>query len=114
MTTKFLGNESTGAQLNAGETRSVLVTDEACVPTDVHEGDVVVFSATIKNDLDAALPETFVMDVKFDGVVEQAGVILDAGNYDQGTFLFSVDLTIPAIVSAGSKTVNLGWAEQEI
>lgn len=114
MAKKFLGNESTGTPLNAGETRSVVVTNEALVPTEGYEGDVVVFSATIKDDLGAFLPDTFVVDVKFDGVVEQAGVILNAGNYDPGTFEFSVDLTIPAIAVPESKTVNLAWAEQEI
>ena len=114
MATKFLADESPGTPLNASETRSVVVTAEGLVPSDGYEGDVVVFNATIKDDLGGFLPDTFVVDVKFDGVVEQAGVILDAGNYDQGTFLFSVDLTIPAIPAAGAKTVNLAWAEQEI
>ncbi len=114
MAVKYLGDVSAGTPLNASETRSVVVTAEALVPTDGYEGDVVVYSATIKDDLGGFLPDSFVVDVKFDGVVVQAGVILNAGNYDQGTFLFSVDLTIPAIASAGAKTVNMEWAEQEI
>ncbi len=114
MATKYLGNESAGTPLNASETRSVVVSEEALVPSDGYEGDVVVYSATIKDDLGGFLPDSFVVDVKFDGVVVQSGVILDAGNYDQGTFEFSVDLTIPAIASAGAKTVNMAWAEQEI
>ena len=75
---------------------------------------MVVYSATIKDDLGGFVPDTFVVDVKFDGVVVQSGVVLNAGNYDPGTFLFSVDLTIPVIASAGAKTVNMEWAEQEI
>ncbi len=114
MAKKYLGTESSGTPLNAGETRSVVVTEEALAPTDGYEGDVVVYSATIKDDLGAALPDTFVVDVKFDGVVLDAGVILEAGNYNPATFLFSVDLTIPVIASAGAKTVNMEWAEQEI
>jgi len=114
MAVKFLGNESAGTPFGAGETRSVVVTVEALVPADGYEGDVVVYSATIKDDLGAALPDTFVVDVKFDGVVVQTGVILDAGNYNPATFEFSVDLTIPAIAVPESKTVNMAWAEQEI
>ncbi len=114
MSIKYLGEASPGTPLNASETRSVVVTEEALVPTDGYEGDVVVYSATIKDDLGGFVPDTFVVDVKFDGVIVQAGVILNAGNYDPGTFAFSVDLTIPAIATAGVKTVNMEWGEQEI
>ncbi len=114
MSVKYLGDASTGTPLNASETRSVVVTAEALVPSDGYEGDVVVYSATIKDDLGAFVPATFVVDVKFDGVVVQPGVILNVGNYDPGTFLFSVNLTVPVIASAGAKTVNMEWAEQEI
>ena len=114
MATKYLADESTGTPLAASLTRSVVVTAEELVPAGGYEGDVVVYSATMKDDLGASLPSDFVVDVKFDGAVVQSGVILNAGNYDPGTFLFSVDLTIPAIVGAGNKTVSMTWAEQEI
>jgi len=51
---KFLGNESTGTPLTAGETRSVVVTAEALDPIGGYEGDVVVYSAPVKDYLGAA------------------------------------------------------------
>lgn len=114
MAVKYLGSVSPGTPLNASETRSVVVTEEAVSPDAHYEGDTFNYSATIKDDLAAALPDTFVVDVRFDGVVVQAGVILNAGNYNPATFEFSVEVTIPAIVTAGAKTVDMEWAEQEI
>ncbi len=114
MAIKFLASESTGTPLDAGETRSVVVTAEALAPALGYEGDIVEYSATIKNDLTAALPATFVVDLKIEGAVEIAGVILNVGNYDPVTFLFAINVTIPAVVTPGAKTINIAWAEQEI
>ena len=114
MSTKYLGNESGGTPLNASLTRTVVVTNETLNPAEGYEGDVVEYLADMRDDLGVALPESFVADIKFDGVVVLAGVVFSAENYNAPAFELLVNITIPAITTAGAKTVTVAWAEQEI
>ena len=108
--------ESAGASFETyplgSEIHSVVVTDEALDKISGFEGDNVNYTATVKDDLGAALPDTFVVDLKINGIVLIAGQILDASVYNPATFL----LTLPWIVPAeeGIHTVKISWAEQVI
>ncbi|MBA7680444.1 hypothetical protein ES703_88760 [subsurface metagenome] len=110
--TKFVAGSSTGTPFETGNTRSIVVTAEALDEVNGYEGDTVVYTATVKDDLEASLPETFVADLEINSTKVVTAQVFDAGHYDQGTSLLTLSFTVPADV--GEFTVKLTWAEQLI
>jgi len=111
MATKFLGDQSTGTPFETGETRTVVVTDEALTAASGFEDDVIEYSATIKDNTDAALPAAFAAQLMINGT-QLASVVFDVSIYNPATFAFVLDFTVPAAV--GTFTVSLEWVDQII
>jgi len=109
---KFLSGLSTGQPFETLETRSVVVTAEALDLSQAYEGDTVVYTATVKDDLVASLPASFVATLKLNGVELITDQVFDAGVYDQGTSLLTLSFTVPA--AQGVFDVKLSWDEQII
>ncbi|GAH42970.1 unnamed protein product [marine sediment metagenome] len=109
---KYLAGSSTGTPFETGNTRSIVVTAEGLDAVNGYEGDTVVYTATVKDDLEASLPATFVADLEINSTKVITGQVFDAGVYDQGTGELTLSWTVPADV--GAFTVKLTWAEQEI
>ena len=112
MATKYLGAESAGVAFTTEETRSVVVTLEALDKSSGYEGDTVVYTATVKDDLGNALPETFVASLIMNATVLIADQAFGVAVYDPATFELTLSFTVPA--GEGSFTVKLSWAEQTI
>jgi len=110
MAIKYLGNVSAGQPFNAGESRDVLISDEALDKPSAFEGETVVYTVTIKDDQNEMLPSTFVADLEMGSTKVITGQVFDASVYDQATFLLTLPWTVPAI--PGNHTVKLVWAEQ--
>ncbi|MBA7482667.1 hypothetical protein ES707_18161 [subsurface metagenome] len=109
---KYVASSSTGTAFETGETRSIVVTAEANAPVSGYSGDSVTYTATVKDDLEASLPATFVADLEINSTKVITGQVFDAGVYDQGTSLLTLVWAVPADV--GAFTVKLVWAEQLI
>ena len=112
MAIKYLAGESTGVAFTTEETRSVVVTLEALDKSSGYEGETVVYTATVKDDLGNALPATFVASLIMNATVLIADQVFDAVVYDPVTFELTLSFIVPA--GAGSFTVKLSWAEQII
>lgn len=113
MPTRYLAGESTGVVITVLYIHTVVVTLESNVPSTVAEDDVTTYTATIKDDLGAALPVTFEADLMLDGDTTLASAIpFSAANYNPVTFEFSYDWTCP-VVSEGDHTVTLKWIQQQ-
>ena len=112
MTTKYLSGSSTGQPFNTQETRTVVITGEALDKSSGYEGDTVVYTATVKDDLGNALPATFVADLLINGTEIISDQIFNAAVYDPIAFLLTLSWQVPAPV--GSFTVKLSWDEQII
>ena len=110
--TKYLAGLSTGTPFEVLETRTVVVTAEGLDISSGYEGATIIYTATVKDDLAASLPVTFVADLKLNGTELIADQILDAGVYDQGTGLLTLSFVVPAAV--GNFDVKLSWDEQII
>ena len=110
--TKYLSGSSTGQPFTTEETRTVAVTDEALDKSSGYEGETVVYTATVKDDLGNALPATFVADLLINGTELITDQILNAAVYDPITYLLTLSWQVPAAV--GAFTVKLSWDEQII
>lgn len=113
MSVKYTAGVSTGVAFELGETRTVVVADEAVDPASGFKDDSVTYTATVKDNLGNSLPATFVVGLKLDGANLVVGQALSAGVYDQTTGVLTLGFIVPD-VAAGSKTVKLSWAEQTI
>ena len=109
---KYLAGLSTGIAFETLVTRSVVVTAENLDLSQAYEGDTVVYTATVKDDLAASLPATFVATLKLNGVELITDQVFDAGVYDQPSGLLTLSFTVPA--AQGVFDVKLSWDEQEI
>ena len=109
---KYLSDQSPGQPFSTEETRNVVVTDEALDKSSGYEGETVVYSATVKDDLAGALPATFVANLLINGTEIISNQILDAAVYDPVAFLLTLSWLVPAAV--GSFSVKLSWDEQII
>lgn len=109
---KFLGSQSTGIAFETGETRSVNVTGEALSVSSGYEGDTITYTATVLDSTTAKLPASFVATLKLNGTDLVTNQAFDVSVYNQSTGLLTLDFTVPA--GAGTYTVKLTWAEQEI
>ena len=109
---KYSAGSSAGTPFETGETKSVVVTAELNDPVSGYEGDTVVYTATVKDNLEAALPATFVASLKINGTVVITDQVFDATVYDPETKLLTLSFTVPA--PTGELTVVLDWAEQLI
>lgn len=109
---KYLGAESTGVAFETGETRSVVVTAEALDKVSGYEGDTVVYTATVKDNLENVLPATFVASLKINETLVITDQVFDAAVYDAVSGLLTLSWVVPADV--GTFTVKLVWAEQLI
>ena len=99
MAVKYLAIDSTGVPFDAEEVRTVDVTDEVLSQPSGFEGDVIIYTATVKDSIGLALPDTFTAELKGDGAV-LASVAFQLSVYDPVTFLLTLDFTVPAIVGA--------------
>jgi len=109
---KYINGQSTGQPFETLETRSIVVTDEALDQSQAYEGDTVIYTATVKDDLAASLPATFVADLMINGTELITDQVFDAGVYEQATGLLTLSFAVPAPV--GNFTVKLSWDEQII
>lgn len=111
MTIKYLAIDSTGVALDVDETRTVNVTNEALDASLGFEGDVITYTATVKDSTGAAMPITFCAELMINGT-ELASVAFQASVYDPVTFLLTLPFTVPA--PTGSFTVKLTSVDQII
>ncbi|GAI31521.1 unnamed protein product, partial [marine sediment metagenome] len=93
---RYLAGSSTGTPFETGETRSVVVTAELNDPVSGYAGDTVVYTATVKDDLEASLPATFVASLKINGTVVITDQVFEAAVYDPETKLLTLEFTVPA------------------
>lgn len=107
---KFVAGSSTGVPFEIGETRSIVVTAEAVDVSSGYEGDSIIYTATVKDNLGGVLAATFVVDLEIDSTKVVTAQALSAGVYSQTTGLLTLPWAIPA--AAGPFTVKLTWAEQ--
>lgn len=112
MSIKFLGDESVGTPFETGEVRTVVVTNEALDKILGFEGETIVYSATVEDNMAVKLPASFLLDLKINGTDLIAGQVLNGAVYDQGNGKLTLSWTIPA--GAGNYTVKISWAEQII
>ncbi|GAI88436.1 unnamed protein product, partial [marine sediment metagenome] len=110
MSIKYLGDQSEGQAFGTKETKNVVVTEEALDKSSGYEGDTIVYTATVKDDLGVALPATFVADLLINGTDLKSDQVLDAAVYDPITFLLTLSWQVPAAV--GNFNVKLSWDEQ--
>jgi len=113
MPIKYLGGESTGVQYTQYETRTVVVTNEAINPTSGYEGDIVTYTANVKDSTGATLPSTFKVDLMFNGALLIENQELTSDVYDSSTGDLTLQFTVPS-VEPGTYTVKLHWNEQII
>ncbi len=109
---KYLNTESTGTPYETGETRSIVVTAESLDLVDGYEGDTVVYTATVKDDLEASLPAAYVASLKINETLVITDQAFDVGVYEQATGLLTLSWVVPTTVGAFS--VKLVGAEQII
>ena len=110
--TRYLAGESTGTPFGVGITSNVIVTDELNTPVSGHEGDTVVYTATVKDDVGGTLPASFVASLKINETLVITDQVFDVAVYDDVTGLLTLSWTVPAPV--GELTVKLVWAQQLI
>ena len=111
MTVKYIAIDSTGVAFDTDETRTVNVTGEGLSASSGFEGDVIDYTATVKDSTDAAMPITFAAELMINGT-ELASVAFQASVYNPSTFLLTIPFTVPAAV--GSFTVKLTSVDQVI
>ena len=109
---KYGAGASTGTAFETGETRAIVVTVEALDEVSGYEGDAVVYTATVKDNLANSLPATFVVDLEINTTKVVTAQALDAAVYDQATGLLTLNWVVPSAV--GAFNVKLAWAEQVI
>jgi hypothetical protein len=136
---KYLGSQSAGIAFEEYETRTVNVTSETIVSiledgnphpapyaNDIFEGDVVTWSATVKDSAVAVLPATFV--AQLDIVDATTGAVLatvvasqafDSAHYNATTGVLTLSFTVPSggITGISPNTaykIALKWATQII
>ncbi|GAI19319.1 unnamed protein product [marine sediment metagenome] len=109
---RYLAGSSAGTPFETGETNSVVVTAEALDKVNGYVGETVVYTATVKDVLEAALPATFVASLKINGTVVITDQVFDAEVYDPETKLLTLSFTVPA--PTGELSVVLDWAQQDI
>lgn len=107
---KYPAGQSAGTPFATGETKSVVVTNEALSATSGYEGDAIIYSATVKDESEAPLPVAFEVDLEINGTKVITGQVLDASVYDPEDGSLSLEWVVPAAV--GSFTVKLVWARQ--
>lgn len=111
MAIKFLAIDSTGQPFEAGEVRTVDVTNELLSQSGGFEGDWIQYTATVKDNLGVALPTAFGAQLMGNGY-ELASVTFQPSVYDPLTFTLTLDFIVPAIV--GSFTIHLTSVDQII
>ena len=112
MTIKYSGNVSAGQPFETGESREVNLANEALDKAISFEGETVIYTVTIKDDQNVALPANFVVDLEINTVKVITGQAFDASVYDPATFLLTLPWIVPA--TPGAHTVRLVWAGQII
>ncbi|MBA7491247.1 hypothetical protein ES702_01792 [subsurface metagenome] len=110
--TKYKADVSIGTPFETGGTRDVIVTAEGLDEVSGYEGDPVVYTATVKDDLEASLPAAFVASLKINETLVITDQAFDASVYEQATGLLTLSWTVPAAV--GTFTMKLTWAKQVI
>lgn len=111
MAVKYSAIDSVGVGFDTEETRTVEVTVEGLSAPSGFEGDVVDYTATVKDETGAAMPVTFTAELMGNGV-QLASVAFQASVYDPITFLLTLPFTVPA--PTGSFTVKLTSVDQVI
>lgn len=111
MSVKYLAIDSTGEPFTTDETRTVDVTLENLTASSGFEGDVVTYTATVKDSTAIALPVSFVVELMINGT-QLASVAFAPSIYDPVTFLLTIPWTVPA--DLGAFTVKLTSVDQII
>jgi len=111
MTVKYLAIDSPGKPFEAGEVRTVDVTNEALTLSSGFEGDWVQYTAVVKDSADEALPTAFGAQLMGNSY-ELASITFQSSVYDPITFVLTLDFVVPAIV--GSFTIKLISVDQII
>lgn len=113
MVIKYLEGQSTGVAFTLNETRTIIVTAEAVIPVSGYKEDLIEYTATVKDNIGASLPETFVVDLLFNAIKVIDAQALSIDVYDPATGILTLEFAVPD-QPAGGYTVKLSWAEQEI
>lgn len=104
MAIKYLPIDSIGVGFDIDETRLVEVTNEDLSLYSAFQGDVVTYTATVKDSTGLALPVTFCAELMGNGY-ELLSVAFQPSVYDPVTFLLTLPFTVPGAV--GSYTIRL-------
>ena len=108
----YNAGNSDGQPLEIIGTKTVVITNEALNKASAQVGESVTYSVTIKDDLGAGLPATFVVDLELNGTKIIEGQVLNVGVYAPVIGVLTLPFIAPA--NPGSHTVRLAWAEQTI
>ena len=104
MAIKFLAIDSTGVPFDAEETRTVNVTSEDLSAASGFQGDVIDYTANVRDSLDLIMPPTFTSELMINGN-QLASVAFQPSVYNSATGNLTIPFTVPTIV--GSFTVKL-------
>lgn len=96
--------------MQVGETKDVVVTDEAVDKPTGYGGEVVTYTATVKDNLGEVLPAAFVASLMKNSGPIVPDQVFDAAHYNQTTGLLTLQYTRG--YDAGTFLVKLEWAEQ--
>ena len=111
MAIQYLAIDSFGVAFDIEETRSVEVTNEALNAGSGFLGDLVMYTAEVKDNIGEALPPAFYAKLMINGTELQAGYF-QPNVYDPVTFTLTIPFTVPDLM--GSYTVKLTSEDQVI
>ena len=111
MTIKYLAIDSTGVPFDAEETRTVDVISEALSAPSGFQGDVIDYTANVRDSVGVIMPPTFTAELMMNGT-QLASVAFQPSVYNSATGNLSIPFTVPTIV--GSFTVKLTSVDQII
>jgi len=111
MTIRYLAIDSTGISFDAGETRTVEVTNEALSASSGHVGETITYTATVKDNTGVALPTNFRAELMMNGT-QLVQKKFKPSVYNSVTFLLTLYFSVPQLW--GSFIVKLHSEEQVI
>lgn len=111
--TKYTAGTSTGTPFSMLATQTVIVTAETLLPIEGGVGDSISYSATVKDDLNNAIPSAFVASLNCGAFTVITNQVFDIAHYDPVAKLLTLVFNAPSD-TPGIKTVQLTWSKQNI